>query len=69
MFVWTEIDGKRVFVDDAEIDPCKECNNPIGFCQENNCVEAYEDYGCVICGAERSSRCRCDYSYEQWAGK
>ena len=36
---------------------------------ESEDEDDFDDYGCIICGAERSSACRCDYDYEQWAGK
>ena len=71
MFVWTTINGKATFVDDAEVDPCEICGERLGICEENNCLgdDDFDDYGCIICGAERSSACRCDSAYEDWAGK
>lgn len=71
MYVWTIINGKATFVDDETIDPCELCGERLSVCDDNKCLgeEDFDDYGCVICGAERSSRCRCDYAYEQRAGK
>jgi hypothetical protein len=65
MFIWTIINGKATFVDDETIDPCELCGERLSVLGE----EDFDDYGCVICGAERSSRCRCDYAYESAAGK
>jgi hypothetical protein len=71
MFIWTTINGRQTFVNDEELDPCETCGERIGTCQMNSCLSDadYDDYGCIVCGAERSSACRCDYDYESAAGK
>jgi len=71
--VWVELNGKQTFVDDTEIDPCEDCNNPISICRENGCIdgelEAQMEQGCFWCGAPNAYACRCDNDYESAAGK
>jgi hypothetical protein len=72
MFIWTTINGKQTFINDEELDPCETCGERLGTCQMNNCLDDnddFDDYGCIICGAESTNRCRCDASYEDWAAK
>ena len=66
MFIWTTINGKQTFINDEELDPCEICGERIGTCEMNACNE---EFGCLVCGAERASACRCDYVYDEWAGK
>lgn len=72
-YVWIDLNGKQTYVNDEDLDPCKDCENPIGICQENGCIEGeYEakmEEGCFWCGAPNKYACRCDSAYESRVGK
>lgn len=68
-YVWIEeTSGRRRYVDDQWLNPCRECGERISVCQANNCLEP-EDVGCFNCHATKSSACHCDNDYEDVAGK
>ncbi len=81
-YVWiTETDGKKRYVDDRYIAPCRTCGDSISVCRENSKCEDdaenkdvmclfCEDEGCDVCldrcGVCASLRCNCDDQYEAY---
>lgn len=64
-YVWIEeTSGRKRYVDDQWLNPCRECGERISVCQANNCVDEPEDNGCGICQSDRG--CRCDSMYEAY---
>jgi hypothetical protein len=64
--VWVELNGKQVFVNDEELDPCEDCGELISVCRARECLMGA---GCSWCGARTGGACRCDHDYEQAVGK
>lgn len=50
-YVWiTETDGKKRYVDDKYLSPCRKCGEPISKCRENDkCVDVVADVMCIFC--------------------
>lgn len=60
MYVWiTETDGRKRFVDDKYIAPCRKCGLAISVCRANDvCVDAREDVMCIFCSDEGCEVCQ-----------
>lgn len=67
-YVWIEdTSGKKRYVNDDFLNPCRECGEKISVCQANNCtdgVDEPEDNGCQTCDSDRG--CQCDSMYEAY---
>jgi hypothetical protein len=69
-YVWVEeTSGRKRYVDDQWLNPCRECGERISVCQANNCADEPEDLGCSSCNSITVSACHCDNDYEDVAGK
>lgn len=74
-YVWiVETSGRKRYVDDQWLNPCRNCGKRISVCRENNCttgneVEPAEDLGCSSCNSITVNACHCDNDYETSVGK
>lgn len=85
-YVWiTETDGKKRYVDDRYIAPCRVCGESVSVCRSTaKCEDTAiakdvmcifcSDAGCDVCEqaqecSDCGKACHCDNDYERDAGK